>query len=212
MSEIPGINSLIELVVDGERVYRSRVEARADDVLTVAAPIGAGDLEPPEVGSILTVGWPVARSRHVVPVRLTELIRQQQPPRWVVEVAGDVRAENRRKFVRGAAGGSVHLYRTTGADRARPTVGGVIDLSEGGLRCHLAACDFQPGEPVRVHLPLGGDPVDTAGAVASLRPPPQGPGSDVVVTFDLGERDAQKVRRYLYQLELEERRKQRYAD
>jgi hypothetical protein len=208
---VPSINSLIEIVVNDEHAYRSRVEAKVDGALTVAAPIGAGDLEPPEVGTILTVGWTVARLRYVVSVRLTNISRQR-PPRWVVEVVGEVRQENRRNFVRGGGGGTVRLSDIGAGNRVGPVVGKIIDLSEGGLRCHLAVFDHQPGDPIHVQLALGGEAVEVDGLIQSLRPPTEGGGLDVVVTFGLDEPSAQRVRRYLYHLELQERRRLRDAD
>jgi hypothetical protein len=85
-------------------------------------------------------------------------------------------------------------------------------LSEGGLRCHLAVFDHQPGDPIHVQLALGGESVEVDGLIQSLRPPMEGGGLDVVVTFGLDEPSAQRVRRYLYHLELQERRRLRDAD
>src|SRR5207248_10150903 len=75
----PSVNDLIHIVVDDERMYASRMEDVDGGQLTVAAPIGAGDVDIPALGSVLDVAWVDERSRYAMPVRLTGLTRHRPP-------------------------------------------------------------------------------------------------------------------------------------
>lgn len=210
MTGLPAINSLVELIVDDERVYRSRIEDDAvDDRLTVAAPIGAGNLEPPQIGSPLDLSWVDGRNRHLVPVLLEDLARlsRTRASCWRVRVTGEIHRENRRMYVRGGGGEPASIIRTGFALAKTRTEGRVVDVSEGGVRLWMPTCPYRCGEQAGVELTLGGEVVHAPGQV--LRANRCGPGREgfeLVLTYDLPESTAQVVRRYVMERQIADRR------
>ena len=215
MSRIPSINSLVEVVFDDTRTYRSRMEDVADDVLTVAAPIGAGDVEPPALGEVFVLAWADHRARHMVSVRLTAMTTER-PIRWQGQVDGEPRRDNRRNFMRAGGGGeAVQIQRSgrpndAGAEAAAATDGRLIDVSEAAIRCWLSSCEYQPGELVAVATTLHNHQLELVGTVLSVRQPaPAGKGAEIVVTYEVDEARAQIIRRYVMDYDLVERRRER---
>jgi len=221
VSRIPSINSLVEVVFDDTRTYRSRMEDVADDVLTVAAPIGAGDVEPPALGEVFVLAWADHRARHMVSVRLTAMTTER-PIRWQVQVDGEPRRDNRRNFMRAGGGGEAVQIQRSGRDDAAAAKGAaaaedaaaaggrLIDISEAAIRCWLGSCEYQPGELVAVATTLHNHQLELVGTVLSVRQPaPAGKGAEIVVTYEVDEARAQIIRRYVMDYDLVERRRER---
>jgi c-di-GMP-binding flagellar brake protein YcgR len=210
MADLPEVNSLLYITVKDELNHRSRVEDRDGALLTVAAPIGAGDVEIPEDGSELTVFWTGTRARYVLPVRMMGRTRGH-PARWHLLALTDPIRKTRRRFVRGGGGGPIELVPKTVEIRERRAAdavrGQVIDISEGGVRCRVAQADLVPGDPVVVRVQLGDCSLQILGRITSQRPEPDQPGVDVIVTYHPSEADAQVIRRYVFQWEIAERRR-----
>jgi hypothetical protein len=202
-TDLPSVNQLVYVTVEAELTYRTRIEDAEADALTIAAPIGVGDLEPPEPGADLEVSWIAGRNRYVVPVNLTSISRQQ-PPSWSVRVTGERRRETRRLYVRGGGGEKVRLGSVLDP-RMKPT-GVIIDVSEGGVRCRLPWCAIVVGDTVRVDMALD-QTLAVVGRVLSVRDAAEAAGElDVVVVYDLTDGMAQEIRRYVLQREMAERR------
>jgi PilZ domain len=208
VSRIPSVNDLVHVVVDDVRVYPSRMLDTDGGRLTVAAPMGAGDLDLPPVGADLELGWVDERSRYVVPVRLIGLTRDL-PPRWQVEVVGEPQQKNRRLFVRGGGGEAVTIAAAGVLDPSKEITGQVVDLSEGGVRCRVSTCRYAPGDSARVSITLKDRVIDATGHVLSVRSLGRDLGIDIVVTYELGESAAQALRRYVFARQLAERRRAR---
>lgn len=220
MADLPEVNSLLFIAVNEEGSWRSRVEDVDGQMLTVAAPLGKGDLEVPDDGAELEVFWTGTRARYVLPVRMMGQTRDR-PPRWHLLAVGRATRQTRRSYVRGGGGGPAEIVRTGRVEQARndvavssrsggsngPQQGTVIDISEGGVRCRMDSADLIPGDQVRVRVRLGDAALDLNGSVLLVRE--QSPdGVDVVVVYQLSESDAQTVRRYVFQWEIAERRRQ----
>jgi len=200
------VNSLVEVILDDARTYRSRMEDVADGLLTVAAPIGVGDVEPPQVGDVFELAWADRKARHLVSVRLAALTKER-PCRWLVEVDGEARRDNRRNFMRAGGGGEQVRMARPEVEDAAPVLGRLIDVSEAGIRCWLASCDFTPGEFVQIQATLRDNSLGLVGQVLSVRQPgASGKGADLVVTYQVDEASAQVIRRYVMAYDLAERR------
>lgn len=210
MADLPEVNSLLYITVKDDLNHRSRVEDRDGAKLTVAAPIGAGDLEIPEDGSELIVFWTGLRARYVLPVRMLGQTRGH-PARWHLLALADPIRKTRRRFVRGGGGGPIELVPKTVEVRERRVVdaiqGQIVDLSEGGVRCRVAQADLVPGDPVVVRVKLGARNLQILGQVISERSESDKSGIDVVVTYQPSEADAQVIRRHVFQWEIAERRR-----
>jgi c-di-GMP-binding flagellar brake protein YcgR len=208
---LPSINGLVELIVDEERVYRSRVEDVAEDRLTVAAPMGIGDLERPELGASLDLCWVDERYFNVVQVRLLGLIRNRTVG-WEVQVAGEVRHENRRNFVRTKCDGPVTIERAGDVDPTSRAQGRILDVSEGGVRVWVPTSDYRSGDVVKVGMTLDGAAVEAEGDVRRTIEDSRGiKGVDIVVSYELNESDAQVIRRFIIARQIADRRARQYA-
>jgi hypothetical protein len=202
--DLPSINALVYVTVDAELTYRTRIEDTDERrELTIAAPIGVGDLEPPEPGTDLEVSWIEGRNRYVVPVNLTS-ITKAVPARWLVQVTGDRRRETRRLYVRGGGGEPMRLESIV--DSRMKQQGVVIDVSEGGVRCRLPWCAIVVGDTVRVDMELHGT-LAVVGRVLSVRDAADAAGElDVIVVYELADAQAQQIRRYVLEREMAIRR------
>jgi hypothetical protein len=107
------------------------VEDVLDHDLVVGAPIDLAEGKAPAIGDRLTVAWEDANGPHILPCDLTAVLARELP-HWQVRPVGPARTEQRRRHVRVLSTDPVTIVR----DReALP--GGLIDLSEGGMRCVL---------------------------------------------------------------------------
>jgi hypothetical protein len=209
---LPSINSTVELIIDGALAHQCQIKDIAPDgLLTMVAPIGVGDLEPPKLGTALGLSWAEGRFHNLVQVRLTELTCDGLA-HWRVRIDGEVLQENRRNYVRGACDDPVALERATALDPTSRAEGRALDVSEGGVRLWTPTCAYEAGESVRVRMDLNGEVVEAVGEVLRTHEGSRGSlGIDVVVTYELGESVAQVVRRYVIARQLAERRLRQYA-
>ncbi len=215
MAELPAVNSLLYITVSDDFNCRSRVEDVDGQLLTVAAPVGSGDLQIPDDGTELKVFWTGIRARYVLPVQMVGQTRDN-PPRWHLRALGEPVRQTRRNFVRGGGGGPAEIVPTTTGEGESSTSellrGKVVDISEGGVRCRLQQASLTPGDPVVVRVQLGERSLEIAGTIISTRPDQDQSGVDVVVTYQPPEPDAQAIRRYVFQWEIAERRRRLDAE
>lgn len=135
----PGINDPIMLRDSVDREYRSRVEGVEPGVLTVARPLDLPadhDLVP---GADLLVTWSCARGIAVLPVRLAGAHTENALPLWSMAVTGTGWVEQRRRYVRVPASSRVTLLPGGEVPAGEASVGHLVDLSEGALRCTVDA-------------------------------------------------------------------------
>jgi hypothetical protein len=187
-----GNGNRCEVVVESCAASTLRVVARNPDVLA----------EPGALDVPFTVEWPADRSWYVRPGRGMRLIGDD-PGLFRIELAGEARRANRRRFVRGGGGELIRLAEVEG----EATVDGIIaDLSEGGVRCRLSEFSGGLGDAQAVEIDLLGESIDAVGTVYDLRTLRRGAGVEVIVVYTLMEPAARSVRRYLYERELAARR------
>jgi hypothetical protein len=187
-----GNGNRCEVVVESCAASTLRVVVRNPDVLA----------EPGALDVPFTVEWPADRSWYVRPGRGMRLIGDD-PGLFRIELAGEARRANRRRFVRGGGGELIRLAEVEG----EATVDGIIaDLSEGGVRCRLSEFSGGLGDAQAVEIDLLGESIDAVGTVYDLRTLRRGAGVEVIVVYTLMEPAARSVRRYLYERELAARR------
>jgi PilZ domain len=200
----PEINTLVDLRLSGDREYPSRVEDVGETTWTLAAPFGGAVVDPPTPGGELQVRWTGTRGRYTAPVRLVAVSRGAVTT-WVVEPAGEVHLEQRRRFARAGGGEPVSVRAADPAD-APDVTGKIVDISEGGIRCWLSGTGFAQDQEVVVTVSLADERMVMPGTVYKASERDGGKGLDVVVTFDLDEDHAGLVRRYVMQAQLRARR------
>jgi hypothetical protein len=197
---MPAVNALVDLLHE-EMHYLSRVEDVEGPTIWVAAPLG-GKVEPPDLGTPISFRWNAPRGRYTVQARLRSTARPQGQALhlWNLKAEGPPTLEQRRQYVRAGGGEGVVLEpRATGE-----LTGMVTDISEGGVRCRFRYGRLLPGEPVEVRVTLGGESLAVDGWV--LRTTDEDGSLDVIVVYELGERDADMVRKYVMHQQILARR------
>lgn len=193
--ELPGSDLLVDVVLADGRVHAARVVSADGYLLTVAATALAAGVAPPGPGDRIGLRWAGRRGRYLAP----GLIRSVHPVQfatWTVQAGGTVEIEQRRRFVRAAAGGPVHLGPAE-PDLGLVVLGQLLDIGEGGIRCRVAGTGIDPGQPVFVRIVLDDEIVSLSGAVLRLgRPGPDGM-LEAVVTFEVDNRQGLAIRRYV---------------
>jgi hypothetical protein len=107
------------------------VEDVLDHDLVVGAPLDLVEGQEPAIGDRLTVLWEDANGPRLLPCDLTAVLARELP-HWQVRPSGPARSEQRRRHVRVLSTDPVTIVRDREA-----LAGGLIDLSEGGMRCVL---------------------------------------------------------------------------
>jgi hypothetical protein len=148
----PPLNSLVRLRDGGGSVHETRIEDVEADGILIAAPMTSFDVATPEPNAGYLLTWYRPRGVHELPVRVVE-VRDGRVPMWLVQPDGPVHLIQRRAHVRAPT--LLAAIVIPPRQEALPAL--VTNLSEGGLRCSLAA---------------------------DLRPP-VGPGVEVIVSFKL---------------------------
>lgn len=210
MAEVPQINSLLYVSVRDTN-FRTRIEDMDEEVLTIGAPLGAGDLDLPEDGTELMVFWTGPRVRYVLPVQMLGVTRER-PRRWRLRALGEPVRQTRRRFVRAGGGGLVDFLTVDGRSTSGFVAAEVVDVSEAGLRCRLVSPDQFRGERAVVRLRLAEHALEIGGDVTTLRSATDGPGDDLILTYSVRESEAQAIRRYIFQWEIAERRSRQGLD
>jgi hypothetical protein len=197
---MPQVNALVDLMHEDAH-YLSRVEDVEGPTIWVAAPLG-GKVEPPDLGTLMAFRWNAPRGRYTVQASLRSTARPQGQALhlWNLNPEGPPTIEQRRQFVRAGGGEGVVLEpRETGE-----LSGMVTDISEGGVRCRFRYGRLRAGEPVEVRVTLGEESLAVNGWV--LRTTDEGGSLDVIVVYELAEREADMVRKYVMHQQILARR------
>ncbi|NIZ92299.1 PilZ domain-containing protein [Kineococcus rubinsiae] len=200
---------------------------RGGDVLVVAAPPFAGDLHVAVEGRSVTVAWSTPRGHSRQDFVITAVVRRLVPC-WELLATGPVTQEQRRRYVRVPVAGRVVLRAVPSATEPDDTAtAGVedpellkldaqlVDLSEGGACVRATARTWVAARrEVRVELDVDGSPVVQLAAVLRVRPAPGAvpldrdqQQHDVVLEFVEPVPAADRVRRYVMRVQLENRRR-----
>jgi hypothetical protein len=201
VADLPRVGTAM-YVVHAEGVnYRSRLESIDGETLSVTAPLETTDGDMPKPGQIVEVFWAQPRARIILPCRLVEIA--ESPYRWVLEPIAAPVISNRREFVRGGGGAPVELA----GDEEQRITGRLLDISEGGLRCWVAApAEMKVGDKMQAWVTLGAGYVEVEGAVHTVREADEDSGHHVILTFRTPEQVARVIRQHVYAWEIAERR------
>lgn len=139
MEQHPDVNVAIVLRDDADREYPSRVEDLGSGLLVVAQPRDLPADDGPAAGAELSVTWADADGAVMaLPTRILAAHEAGGLPVWSLVVTGPATSAQRRRSERAPAVGSVAI-RPTGADESDVVTGSLVDVSEGGVRCRVAA-------------------------------------------------------------------------
>jgi hypothetical protein len=204
MDVLPTTGDRLEIIFGNGNRCEVDVESCAASTLRVVVRNPDVLAEPGVQDVPFTVEWPADRSWYVRPGRGLRLIGGD-PGLCRIELTGEARRANRRRFVRGGGGELIRLSDAEAEGEA--TVDGIIaDLSEGGVRCRLSEFSGGLGDAQAVEINLLGESIDAVGTVYDFRTLRRGAGVEVIVVYTLTEPAARTVRRYLYERELAARR------
>jgi hypothetical protein len=152
---------------------------------------------------VAQVGWHKGAAWCVAFVR-----EVQVPPTaasWNLVLDHEPTVLNRRRYVRGGGGEPVEVGELDARHGAVFVQGTVLDLSEGGVRCRLPSTALTSGDETTVHITLPEQELKLKGTVANVTRLTH--GIEVILVFrDPTEREAQMIRKHLFQRERAERR------
>ncbi|MFL6024070.1 MAG: hypothetical protein ACJ72O_12090 [Marmoricola sp.] len=138
MELYPNVNDPIVLRDQTDREYRSRVEDVSVGLLVVARPLDLRADEPLGPGHEVNVVWADAAGvSTLLPTRILSAHAEGALDLWSVAVTGPAVRDQRRRFVRSPAVGSVVVRSAT--EESESISGTLIDLSEAALRCTIEA-------------------------------------------------------------------------
>jgi hypothetical protein len=205
---LPGVNSLVRVVLEDEEERPSRVESDDDGLLTVAAPWHAAALAP-DAGEPLALRWATVRGICEISATLVAVDREHQVTLWRVQPEGEVRIVQRRRFVRADASAPVTVAPIPAGpdvDRIEPVMATLTNLSEGGARCRveningLEKAGLVADGPIELRLSLGAAIVHVVGVVIRITPDvPWTPKdrAEIVAAFEAPDHAADLIRRYV---------------
>lgn len=184
------------------RAHRSRVEGMADGVVTVARPL---DLEADHdlgVGTAWQVSWNIQGGVAVLPTTVIATYLENGLGLWSLMINGVGWVEQRRRFVRVPAYSKVLLRPRSTESDLDPVQGTLVDLSEGALRCAVDKAHLDEpvlDEEILACFRFGEAEFSVPARVESRRDGVQPvPSSNLIVTFDEPNKDADALRKQIY--------------
>jgi hypothetical protein len=199
------------LLADGSE-HDVVVTACDGDVVTVRAPrLGPDDA--PAIDDEVTLRWATARGRHEAAAQLVGVF-SVGGDHWDLAPVGEIASRQERRYVRGGGGEAIEVTRS--AVDAAALRGTVVDLAERSVRATLTAPpasgdteDPRPapavllfGEGVAVTLRLGATSLSVPGRVSRVTELPGIQKAtrtvDTVVLLDVTDRQADTLRRYIF--------------
>jgi len=207
---LPQIHRLVTIVDQDGREYCSRIEDVAPSMLVVARPLTLPVEHCIAPDSPLEVRWPDPAGLTIAPVRLRETVLRDTLGLWVTELDGELFRQQRRRFVRVSALGQLELMTPSGTPFAH-VAGYLLDVSEAALRCLLSAPDAElVGEATELlaSFEFAGIrstlPVSVLRAERSRR---DENATELVLTFDLDERQSGLLRKQIFDEQLRARQR-----
>lgn len=198
--EWPTINTILELLTPHHPDWlASRLEDINDSILTVAAP---STLSIPvlysNVGEPVTIQW--IHHRGLCDVMGTVLATERDPlPLWIIKANGEPTLHQRRSFARLA----VTLPVVIASENGPKNIVTTLDISEGGMSCVLGGSEsIQPGDRVETIVSVDNKPFRTIAVVVRTAVDSKGQPIGSFRFDDLSPRDADRVRRFIFNEQL----------
>lgn len=224
MNALPPIGAPVVLRDDDGGIYSSRLEGEEDGIIAVARPSGLLAAVSYKDGMSFDLTWTMDNGIFIMPVTLVGSSTDGLVRLWHLEATGEIRAQQRRDYVRVPLTGRILL--TPVVDDVRPGAaataetpdgeadadieGAFVDVSEVAAQCsvHLSMSDprIAVGAHLRCRFKIAGDDFDIIGMQTILRPGMSPNETRIVVRFDHSEIAASALRRHVFRIQLESRR------
>ncbi len=198
-AESLAVNSLVSLRIGEDGLeHPSRVEDLVADTVVVAAPLGVNSELFARSERVVGLSWVSPRGRYAQQCHVVEHI-WSRPRLWRLRPFGEAELMQRRRYVRARAAVDVFLVLP---EVVVPGVG--IDISEGGVRLCTTWCSFDDVIETTVQMAIGGEVIAVPGRIVRTSVRDHGQ-AEVVVAFDAGRREADVIRRFVFELQLRAR-------
>ncbi len=187
----------------GQRGMEAKVRAfdATRYLLVIRCPIYKGESFVGEIGSKMIFSYTDARGQHYIPAVLAKLV-EEDVPMWVLQVTGSSRTKQLRNHVRVQTIGEMSLLHNGMSKKAT-----MLDISEGGMRCAVLGQEkIVLGDIVTVSVNLGSEMISCHAKVVRVdsRDPRR---VELGTQFqDIEDRDREFIRKYLFELQLKERK------
>lgn len=198
--DLPGVNTLVELVLEDGDTHPSRIEDVDGLMLTVAAPLISGR---PRIGCEVVVTWVGERGVYSAPARLSAT-REDRVPLWELRTDGVVEFGTRRRAVRAPLDARVRI--TAADDEEARWDARSADVSETGVRCRVHTRPPAPGLEVELAFRLDEEDLKVPGVVVRSRAGRGDEAGEVVVELSAGENVARVIRRYVMRRQIQARK------
>jgi c-di-GMP-binding flagellar brake protein YcgR len=185
----------------------SLIEDRDGGLIQVAVPTAPGTIVPvvAEPGQHVTLHWVSARGAADVQCRLREVARDDLAS-WWVQALGLPMVRQRRAYVRAEVHMPLQLLPAPGAS---PLEGWAVDLSEGGVKLVTLDQRFDIGRRAIVELEIEGQAVFISGEILRVRSDEDGYATMALRFVDVHNRDADRIRRFVFNAQLRSPARQR---
>lgn len=200
--DLPAVDSPVHLH-DPSSSYHCRVEEIGGGSLLLV-PNSEVTGPPPAVGTALTLSWASLRGSSELPVRFTGVEALGGRQAWRLKATGAPKLIQRRRYTRAAVEAPVEFVNLGAGGQEIIRGGWLLDISEGGARCTFPLGQIDEGEKVEFRCELDG-PLEVDGEV--LRVTAREGRAYVVVTFDAPVQVADRIRKYVFAMQLAERRR-----
>jgi c-di-GMP-binding flagellar brake protein YcgR len=211
---LPEANEVVRLRLEADperRTLETRVVQadRRRGGLVVRAPMWQHDTVQAAPGRRVAVAWWERNGEHVLVARIARVFDDRTIPLWALKAEGPAQVVQRRQFVRVPAIGHITL------DVAgRLVEGAMIDLSENGMRVSVKRQHrLEVGQSFTTKVPLGefGE-LPVRGQVRRTTDRASPPRVELGVEFvNLPDHDRDLIRKHLFALMREQRRRERGA-
>lgn len=214
----PPVGEQVEVATSDDRSYTTWVDRTDGYSISVFTPHDVLLTDIPEPGAVVSIRWHSARGRHSIESVFLGR-RTDGGLQWDLETDGEVSITQDRQYVRGGGGEPVSVTRIPARPdatavhgdvpdpRSEETVDGIVgDLSERGARVQLPETDLLPQDAVTLRVVLDGETFVLEGHVLRLLPQIEGYPVEVVVVYEPEESVAQRIRSYVLQTQMRDRR------
>ena len=197
--DLPSLNALVSVRLSEQDIeYPSRIEDVTGETVTVAAPPGASAMLLANGTRDVELSWISPRGRYEQRCQLVEHIGGQVKL-WRLRPVDRAILVQRRRYVRVRT--AIAVLVILPGDVLPATT---VDISEGGFRVRMDRHEIEDMTPATVHTTIGGTALELHGCVLRTSVTDLGQ-TEAVIAFDADGREADAIRRFVFQLQLRAR-------